>query len=252
MDKIHRNTQIGLLVSLTMRFFPALTFGLLTSQNSTNMRDVVCDGLYMTVVTSDLILAKMARREFHPCLVLMSMASVLNQLVIMVIVPFYYCCIFGDLCFYMNLPLLTVCKNVYCDGVYDLCHVGHKNLFKNALKFGNRLFVGVCGDADCSTYKRPPVMSHDERCAEVRACKYVTKIIPNAPTFGLTAEFLEEHKIHVVAMGQEYVDRWPDPKDDKYYRVPRELGIARTLPRTDGLSTSDLIRRIQELSLIHI
>ena len=29
-----------------------------------------------------------------------------------------------------------------------------------------------------------------------------------------------------------------------YYGVPREMGITRTFPRTDGISTSDLIRRI--------
>ena len=50
-------------------------------------------------------------------------------------------------------------------------------------------------------------------------------------------------------MGQEYQDRWPNPADDKYYRVPREMGIARTLPRSEGISTSDLIARIQNATL---
>lgn len=53
----------------------------------------------------------------------------------------------------------------------------------------------------------------------------------------------------VVCVGIEYQERWPDPKDDKYYRVPRELGIARYLPRTKTLSTSDLIARIQSAQL---
>lgn len=140
---------------------------------------------------------------------------------------------------------MAVCKNVYCDGVYDLCHIGHKNAFRNALKMGNRLFVGVMGDDDSKNYKRPPIMSHAERCSEVRSCKCVTKAIENAPCFGLTAEFIKKHKIHVVCFGQEYLERFPDPKDDPYYRVPRQMGIARPLPRIEGLSTSDLIRRIQ-------
>jgi len=243
----HRTTQCSLLICLTIRFIPALCFSLLPGQ--TNTVDVVCDGLFLTVVTTDLIVAKMAKRELHPWIVVMSMASVLNQFVIMALVPFYFCCIFADLCFSMNLPLLTVCKNVYCDGVYDLCHIGHKTLFKNALKFGNRLFVGVCGDADCSTYKRPPVMNHAERCAEVNACKYVTKVIENSPCFGLTHEFLNEHKIHVVAMGEEYITRYPDPADDPYYRVPREMGIHRPMPRTGGISTSDIMRRIKDAQM---
>jgi cytidyltransferase-like protein len=146
----------------------------------------------------------------------------------------------------MNLPLLTVCRNVYCDGVYDLCHIGHKNLFKRALTNGNRLFVGVCNDEDCSGYKRPPIMTHDERCAEVEACKAVTKVIPNAPCFGITQEFVDKHQIHVVAMGQEYFDKYPNPDDDPYYGYVRKIGIAKGMPRTPGLSTSDLIKRIQK------
>ena len=82
--------------------------------------------------------------------------------------------VFGDLCTYMNLPLLTTNVNVYCDGVYDLCHIGHKNLFKSALKFGTRLYVGVVGDKDAMNYKRPPIMSMEERAAEVCwVCAYM-------------------------------------------------------------------------------
>jgi cytidyltransferase-like protein len=137
----------------------------------------------------------------------MSSASLLSHTVIFSLCLVYYIAVFGDLCHHMNLPLLSVCRNVYCDGVYDLCHIGHKNLFKRALTNGNRLFVGVCNDEDCSGYKRPPIMNHAERCAEVEACKAVTKVIPNAPCFGITQEFLDKHQIHVVACGQEYFDK---------------------------------------------
>merc|ERR1740117_2665488 len=141
--------------------------------------------------------------------------------------------------------MLQVCRNVYCDGIYDLCHVGHKNLFQKALKLGNRLFVGVVGDVDANNYKRPPVMTAKEREDEVGACKCVTKVIQNAPCFGLTEEFILKHRIHVVAFGMEYAERFPDPADDPYYRVPRQMGIAVPMPRHEGLSTSALIKRIQ-------
>ncbi len=88
----------------------------------------------------------------------------------------------------------------------------------------------------------------DKRCREIMGCKAVTRVIPNAPCFGLTEEFLRQHRIHIVCCGSEYVERFPDPKDDPYYRVPREMGIARPLPRYQSLSTSDLIRRIQSLT----
>merc|ERR1719487_30631 len=128
-------------------------------------RDVICDGFFMSVVTADVIVGKMAGRELHPWVVLMACCVVIPHLhfAIMVMVSFYHISVFADLSFYLNLPLLAVCKNVYCDGVFDLCHVGHKNLFRAALKFGNRLFVGVMGDEDCKQYKRQPIMTHAER-----------------------------------------------------------------------------------------
>ena len=141
----------------------------------------------------------------------------------------------------MNLPLFTVVRNVYVDGIYDLCHLGHKLAFKNALKFGTRLFVGVVNDEEATEYKRRPIMRTDERMEAVAACKYVHKVIPNAPCFGVDEEFIRRHNIHVVACSEEY-----DKPTDTYYAVPRRLGILKILPRTKGMSTSELIRRVVE------
>ncbi|EED96435.1 predicted protein [Thalassiosira pseudonana CCMP1335] len=247
LKKEHNWSRFGIIFCLTMRFIPAvfLRWGVYPATYELTAVDVVVDGLFLAVLTSDVTLAKMAGREIHPWVVLMSSAAILSHATIIFLVIVYYIAVFADLCCYLNMPLLTVCRNVYCDGVYDLCHIGHKTLFRNALMFGNRLFVGVVGDKDASAYKRPPIMTHDERCAEVEACKSVTKVIQNCPCFGLTKEFLDYHQIHVVAFGEEYLERYPDPKDDPYYAVPRIMGIARPLPRTKGLSTSDLIKRIQ-------
>eukprot|EP00397_Hematodinium_sp_SG-2012_P028616 GEMP01030144.1.p1 GENE.GEMP01030144.1~~GEMP01030144.1.p1 ORF type:complete len:523 (+),score=67.69 GEMP01030144.1:135-1703(+) len=248
----HSFTRWGLMLVVHCRLVPAvLHFSdidiLSLHQLKATQMDVILDGLFMSVVTSDIIVAKMANRELHSWVIFMAVCVILPQLemVMILFVSFYYVCIFVDICWFMNLPLLSRCQNVYCDGVYDLCHIGHKNLFKAALKNGNRLFVGVMSDEDCKNYKRAPIMSHDERCAEVEACKHVTKVIRDAPCFGLTEEFLHHHRIHVVCCGVEYIERYPNPDDDPYYGVPRKLGIVSPLPRTEGLSTSDLIRRVQ-------
>ena len=254
-QKKHGWTRFGLVTSLLMRFVPAMLLlqpeaghGSATVFPLT-VTDVVCDGLFLTVLTFDLCLAKMSGRELHPWVVLMSLAAVLSTTVVLTLVAVYYIAVFCDLCCYMNLPLLATCRNVYCDGVYDLCHIGHKRAFQNALQLGNRLLVGVVGDEDASHYKRPPIMSHAERCAEVQACKAVTQVIPNAPCFGLTQEFLDQHNIHVVAFGEEYLEKYPDPKDDPYYGLARQLGIGHPLPRTNFMSTTDLIERIQKASI---
>ena len=216
LPKVHNWTKFGLSTCLLMRCGPALAMfvGLpyLDHGTSTAHLSVVADGFFMAALISDVTLAKMAGRELHPWVIAMGFCSMMSDTVIYALCATYYIAVFADLCHYMNLPLLTVCINVYCDGVYDLCHIGHKNLFKRALTHGNRLFVGVCNDEACSAYKRPPIMNHEERCNEVAGCKAVTKVIPNAPCDGITQEFLEKHQIHAVCFGQEYLERWPDPK----------------------------------------
>jgi len=166
------------------------------------------------------------------------MLSVLDNFIILLLVVVYHTAVLGDLCFYLNLNLFTINKNVYVDGVYDMCHIGHMKAFKNALSFGNRLFVGVLSDQDVASYKRPPIMSMEERVRIVSYQKYVYKIIPNAPFPGIPADFIKKWNIHVVCLSTEY-----DKPSDHYYKVPREMGITRVLPRTEGMSTSELIHR---------
>ena len=83
-------------------------------------------------------------------------------------------------------------------------------------------------------------MTLEERCAIVATCKGVDEVIPAAPYPGIPESFLREHNIHIVAHSPEY-----DRPDDRYYAVPRALGMTRVLPRTDGISTSELLRRVQ-------
>lgn len=155
---------------------------------------------------------------------------------------------------HFQVPILSPVRNAFIDGVYDLCHVGHKRVMKAALsrtrdekcgrcgcKGGNQLFVGVCGDAECVDYKRLPLMTTAERVKEVESCGFPAVVIPYSPVRGVIREILEYYNIHVVFCGEEY-----EKAEDTYYTLPRSLGILDTLPRTPGISTSDLLQRIKE------
>jgi len=141
-----------------------------------------------------------------------------------------------------NLPVFRVLCNIYVDGVYDLCHIGHMIAFENAKKYGHRLYVGICSDEDVARYKRNPIMTTEERAQVVRACNHVHGVILNAPCQKgfLNEKFIDEHNIHIVCLGEEY-----DNPEDLWYAIPRRLGMVRILPRYNGLSTSDLLRRIR-------
>ena len=233
-------TKFYLLFSLCYRALPTLIF-LYAPKPAVGILDVICDGLFMAILATDLTLSRMAKRDVHAWIVIMAMASLIDKFFNLFMTIFYFGSIFYDVCVFLNIPMFTPVINVYIDGVFDLCHLGHKNHIARALKYGNRLFVGVMSDEDVCKYKRDPVMTLDERCAEVEALRCVYKVIPGAPCFGLTREFLEEWKIHVVLASPEY-----NNPDDKYYKLPREMGIVKIMPRTDGVSTSELINRIRQ------
>jgi len=236
-----RYTKYYLLFSLYYRSLPTFIFFYASKPPATTILDVICDGLFMAIVTTDLTLSRMAKRDLHAWIVIMAMASLIDKFLNLFMTGFYFISVFYDVCVFMNLPMLTPVVNVYIDGVFDLCHLGHKNHIARALKYGNRLLVGVMSDDDVCKYKREPVMNLEERCAEVEALRCVYKVIPGAPCFGLTKDFIEQWKIHFVLASPEY-----EKPGDKYYKVPREMGILKIMPRTDGVSTSELIDRIRK------
>jgi len=69
----------------------------------------------------------------------------------------------------------SVC--VYADAVCDLFHYGHVEFFRQARALGDRLIVGINSDRDAATYKPPPIMTHAERVAVVRGCRFVDQVL---------------------------------------------------------------------------
>ena len=239
--KEHASTRNGLLFCLLYRVVPVGM--ILTFDTEITLIDAMCDGLFFTMVTADLIVAKMGGRELHPWIVVFAMGSVFSLFVILASYLLYIGLVLSLVSTFTRIPLLSVCINVYCDGVYDMCHFGHMRAFENAIKHGTRLIVGVCSDEDVMAYKRAPVMTTEERVRVVERCKHVYKVIQKCPSTrgSLDKEFIKKHRIHIVCCGEEYQNN----PNDEWYRVPREMGIIRSLPRTGGVSTSNLIKRIQ-------
>ena len=237
-----KETRIRLLICLGYRAVPALLVWWLP-KSAMGIPQVLCDGLFMAIVTTDVLVSRMGKRQLHPWVVMMGMGSLVSSITTIFCVLFYTLKLLHEISSYTGESILSANINVYCDGVYDLLHRGHINAYKNALKHGTRLFVGVCSDEDVMAYKRAPVMTTAERIHAVETCKYVDKVIPNAPCTrgGLTEEFIRKHNIHIVCAGEEY-----DKEGDLWYDAPRRMGILRYLPRTKGMSTSTLIRRIQQ------
>lgn len=129
---------------------------------------------------------------------------------------------------------------VYTDMAADVFHIGHLNLLKKAKSMGDYLIVGIHSDEQIESYKRSPIFNEKDRYEIMRSCIYVDEVIESAPLI-MTREFLLENKIDLVVRGD---DKSPDHIVQQ--AAPLEMGIMRYVPRTQGISTSDIIRKILE------
>lgn len=66
----------------------------------------------------------------------------------------------------------------YTTGVYDLFHVGHVNLLRNAKSLCDKLIVGVTVDELVMYKNKKAVIPYHERLEVVKSCRYVDLAIP--------------------------------------------------------------------------
>ena len=66
----------------------------------------------------------------------------------------------------------------YTAGVYDLFHIGHLTLLKNAKGMCDKLVVGVTVDELVKYKGKEAMIPYEERAEIVRCCKYVDAVVP--------------------------------------------------------------------------
>lgn len=96
----------------------------------------------------------------------------------------------------------------YTTGVYDLLHVGHLNLLRNAKAMCDRLIVGVTVD-ELVTYKnKRAVIPFEERIELVRALKYVDIAVPQMSMDKTDA--YERYRFNLMFVGDDWYnnEKW--------------------------------------------
>ena len=129
---------------------------------------------------------------------------------------------------------------VYVDVVGDLFHAGHVQFFKKAREEGDYLIVGIHRDDEVADYKRQPYLTMEERRIAIEACRYVDEVIVDVP-IGISEEWIEKYDISLVIHGDDFSEE----NKEAHYGVPIRLGIFKTVPYTQGTSTTDIIERIR-------
>ena len=122
----------------------------------------------------------------------------------------------------------------YTAGVFDLFHVGHLNLLKNAKGMCDKLVVGVTTD-DLVTYKgKHAMIPFEDRLEIVRSIRFVDAVVPQSDMDKLTM---------CKKLGASYLfvgDDWYDTDKWKHYEQEfKEAGIKIVyFPYTKGVSST--------------
>jgi cytidyltransferase-like protein len=128
---------------------------------------------------------------------------------------------------------------VYANMVADLFHWGHVEFLRQARALGDVLIVGIHGDDVCASYKRRPILTLDERVRAVQGCRYVDRVLADAPLH-VTDGWIDQHAIDLVVHG----DDMDESRLEFWYRAALRRGIFRAIPYTEGISSSAIIARV--------
>merc|ERR1711957_420612 len=139
---------------------------------------------------------------------------------------------------------------IFMDGAFDLMHYGHMNAFRLARSLGTELIVGVNSDETITKCKGAPLMKDEERLTMVRGCKFVDQVVEGCP-YVMNQEYLNQviNKYNI-----DYVIHGDDPciVDGKdVYETAKKLGKYQSIPRTEGVSTTDIVGRILLMNKDH-
>jgi glycerol-3-phosphate cytidylyltransferase len=102
----------------------------------------------------------------------------------------------------------------YTTGVFDLFHVGHLNLLRNARSLCDKLIVGVTSDELVSYKNKKSVISFEERIEIVRSIKYVDMAVPQTSMDKLDAQ--SRYKFNVMFVGDDWynTEKWKGYEDE--------------------------------------
>ena len=145
-----------------------------------------------------------------------------------------------------NLNIITI----YCDGVFDLFHMGHLNSLKKIKNYFNKptyLIVGVISDEISTTYKRKPIFDENKREKILESCIYVDKTIITDMLI-ITEEFLNNNNIDFVMHG--FSNKNDITTQDNFFEIPKKLNKFIEVPYTLGISTTQIIKEANLKNLL--
>lgn len=130
-------------------------------------------------------------------------------------------------------------KRIITFGTFDVLHIGHIRILLRARMLGEHLTVGISTDAlNWSKKQKKPVYSQFDRLEIVQAIAGVDQVFFEH-SLEEKRNYILEHKADVLVMGDDWAGRFDEFKD---------ICEVVYLPRTEGISTTQLLQEIRALA----
>lgn len=131
----------------------------------------------------------------------------------------------------------------YTCGVYDLFHIGHLNLLKNAKGLCDKLIVGVSTDELVAYKHKKAVIPFDERLEIIRNIKCVDAAIPQDDLDKFKA--WEKLRFDILFVGDDW---YGDPRWKEMEEKFKDVGVRVVyFPYTKGTSSTILNETLRKI-----
>lgn len=127
-------------------------------------------------------------------------------------------------------------KIVLVHGTFDLLHLGHMRLFREAAKLG-RVVVSIT--ADSYVTKRKPVFTQEERAEAIRECRSVAEVRIIKDATGIPA--IMSVKPNLYVKGSDYRGGMTEALNNERKAVERIGGKLRIIEVDSRWHSSDLL-----------
>lgn len=131
----------------------------------------------------------------------------------------------------------------YTTGVYDLFHIGHLNLLKNAKGLCDKLIVGVTVDELVAYKGKKAMIPFEDRIEIVRSIKYVDAAVPQHDMDKLTA--CKKLGANILFVGDDWyaTEKWQE-----YEKAFEKEGIQIIyFPYTKGVSSTIITETLKNI-----
>ena len=127
----------------------------------------------------------------------------------------------------------------FVDGCFDAFHYGHINALYQSKKVCKTLLAGSHLDSEIKQIKLSPCLfKYEDRAELLKSCRFIDEYVGDVP-YNTTTDIINEFGCEIFFHGDDGIDKYP------LADINNE-GKLYVYNRTKGISTSDIIKRLDD------